>query len=80
MINTSRELQLSIGDDIGVSAQFALPPTDDVSRPTDMPRPTDEYPRIAYKTVGAGNELAVIFAPTQEPRIQIQQQGIAWSR
>lgn len=52
-INLSRELQLSLGERIGVTATFPLP----ANSMTD-------YPRIAYRTVGAGNELAVVFGAT----------------
>lgn len=53
IINISRELQLALGENIGVTAFFPLP----ADSATD-------YPRIAYRTVGAGNELAVAFGTT----------------
>jgi len=69
LINRSRELQIYIGDEIGVSAEFTSPAS------------KSEWPLYSYKTVGAGNELAVAFYPADYPahnQLEIEQDGIRW--
>ena len=107
LINMSRELQINIGDCIGVSAHFTLPEmnsnirTDDASgtpppaslpipatthartpEPSAIRAPQSTFPLLSYKTVGAGNELAIAFYPDVDcvhSPMHIEQEGLRWS-